>query len=448
MNPRSTGSSRADFVPAVVRMQATAPSPLPRATLWTLAALVVIVVMWAMFARLDVIAVAHGRLVPEQFVQIVQPAEGGVVRELRVHEGDRVTPGQVLVRMDRRIAEAERSAVDGELATRRLQMLRIDAELAPGAGVRGYAPSPSAVAPQLRAHRDAHRDAVAAERAGRDKAASDLDVAEAVRVGMQRSLPLQREQAAAWEQLAREGFAGKLLVLDHRRALLEAEQQLVAQEATVASLRAGAREASERVARLESAYREQLHDERVRAQADIQRLEQDSAKLAVRQASLELRAPTAGLVKDLATHSVGSVVQPGTVLMTVVPTGESMLAEVWIEQADAGFVRLDQPVRLKISGFPFQRYGTLVGHLRHVSADASERGAAPAMGGAMDPAIGRTGFRALVAIGSGWIERDGQRFPLSAGMEVSAEIRLGTRTVMEYLLSPLAAVAGEAGREH
>lgn len=448
MNPRPVGPSRADFLPAVVRMQATAPSPLPRAMLWTLTTLVVVVVIWAVFARLDVIAVAHGRLVPERFVQIVQPAEGGVVRELLVREGDRVAPGQVLARMDRRIADAESGAVDGALSGRRLQLLRIDAELAQGAASPGKATTAAAIGPQLSAHRDAHRDAVAAERAAFDKAAGDLDVAEAVRVRMQRSLPLQREQAAAWEQLAREGFAGKLLVLDHRRVLLEAEQQLLAQDATVTSLRAGVREASERIARLQSAYREQLHDERIRVVAEIQRLEQDAAKLAVRRDALELRAPTAGLVKDLATHSVGSVVQPGTVLMTVIPTGESMLAEVWIEQADAGFVRLDQPVRLKVSGYPFQRYGTLEGRLSHVSADASDRGAAASAGGAAQPAIGHTGFRALVAVGAGWVERGGERFPLSAGMEVSAEIRLGTRTVLEYLLSPVAAAASEAGREH
>ena len=124
-----------------------------------------------------------------------------------------------------------------------------------------------------------------------------------------------------------------------------------------------------------------------------------------------------------------------------------MLAEVWIEQADAGFVRLDQPVKLKVSGYPFQRFGTLEGRLRHVSADASDRGDVSASGVATEPVTRRTGFRALVAVGAGWVERAGERFPLSAGMEVSAEIRLGTRTVMEYLLSPIATVVGEAGRE-
>lgn len=439
--------SRAAFLPAVVRMQVTAPSPLPRALIWTLALLIAIVVAWAALARLDVIAVAQGRLVPEQFVQIVQPAEGGVVRELAVREGDRVAPGQVLARLDRRIADAERGAVDAELAARRQQLLRIDAELAAGKGVPDAMAAAAAIRPQLRAHRDAHRDAIAAERAGLDKAASEVDAAQAVLVRMQRALPLQRERAAAWEQLAREGFAGKLLVLDQRRALLEAEQSLITQQATVDSLRAGVREATQRIARLESGYREQLHDERVRTLGEIQRLEHETARVSVRQAALELRAPTAGLVKDLATHSIGSVVQPGTVLMTVVPTGDAMLAEVWIEQADAGFVQLDQPVRVKVAGFPFQRYGTLEGRLRHISADASDRAAGPGGDGSPDRPIGRGSFRALVAVASGAMESDGIRIPLSAGMEVSAEIRLGSRTVMEYLLSPIAAAAAGAGHE-
>ena len=435
-------------MPAVVRMQTTAPSPLPRALLWTLAALVALAVAWIVFGRLDVIAVAPGRLIPERFVQIVQPAEGGVVRELPVREGDQVAAGQVLVRLDRRIVEADRTAVDAELTARRSQLQRIDAEL--GSANRpgpASADANAGVGAQLRAHRDAHRDALSAERAALDKTRNQLDGAEAVRLKLARSLPLQREQAAAWEQLAREGFAGRLLVLDHRRIVLEAEHELMAQEAAVAALGAAVREAGQRVARLESAYREQLHDERVRTRSDIQRLEQESAKQAVRQASLELLAPTAGLVKDLATHSIGSVVQSGTVLLTVVPIGGGMLAEVWVEQVDAGFVRPGQRVRLKVAGFPFQRFGMVEGRLRHLSADASQRGAPPASAGA-DMSGVRSGFRALVAVDSPWVDRAGKRFPLSAGMEVSAEIRLGTRTVLEYLLSPLQAGFAEAGREH
>ena len=108
--PDATGPGPAParaFSPAILKLDSQAPSPLPRALLWTLTALVICALIGASIGRLDMIAVAHGRLVPQSFLKIVQPAEAGVVRELLVQEGDAVEAGQVLVRMDPRLSDAD-----------------------------------------------------------------------------------------------------------------------------------------------------------------------------------------------------------------------------------------------------------------------------------------------------------------------------------------------------
>jgi HlyD family secretion protein len=165
---------------------------------------------------------------------------------------------------------------------------------------------------------------------------------------------------------------------------------------------------------------------------------------------LELKAPQDGIVKDLATRTIGSVVSAGTVLMTVVPGNEPLQAEVWITNQDAGFVLPGQPVKLKFAAYPFQRFGLLEGELVHLSPDASELPQAANLErrrGELEHVLPPTGYRALVALKSFALEADGKRHRLTAGMQVTAEIHLGTRTVFEYLFSPLRKVAHEAARE-
>lgn len=137
---------------------------------------------------------------------------------------------------------------------------------------------------------------------------------------------------------------------------------------------------------------------------------------------LELRAPQPGVVKDLATHTVGTVAAPGTILMTLVPEGDNMLAEVWVSNQDVGFVRPGQDVKLKLVAFQFQKYGMVEGRVRQVSADATE---APSPN----------------------TRADKESYRVSAGMQVAGEVHLGTRSILDYLLSSVQKALHEAGRE-
>ncbi len=179
------------------------------------------------------------------------------------------------------------------------------------------------------------------------------------------------------------------------------------------------------------------------------KLAQEVAKQAHRQQLLELRATQDSVVKDLATHTVGTVVQPGTVLLTLVPKEETLKAEVWVSNDDIGFVRQGQPVKLKLAAFPFQKYGMIEGVVEHVSADSADgntgNGTAP-----NDKTVARKEplvYKALIGLKAMALEMDGERFVLGTGMQANAEIWLGTRTVMEFLLSPVRKAWHEAGRE-
>ena len=439
-----------EFAPDIVQVQHRQPLRYRRYVLYTLLALFAVMLMWAVFGRLDIVAVANGKLVPQTYLKIVQPSDSGVVKEILVKEGDEVAVGQVLMRMDTSISTADRKVLDNDFQLRELQLRRIDAELKgvplarkPGDNLALFAQ----VEAQYRSRRQAYQDAVDTERAALARAQHDLQSATELESKLRQTLPIYREQEKGWDQLAKEGFAGKLLALERTRSRIETEQELQAQIQNVESLKAAIQQSTKRIAQVTSNYRQQLQNERIDADSQYGRLAQDLAKHTYRHGLLELRAPQAGRVKDLSTHTQGAVVQPGTILLTIVPQGEPLVAEVWVSNLDAGFVVPGQPVRVKLVAYPFQKYGMLDGVVRHVSADASDnsnsnKGHDPS---ADEPAP--LSYRALVELNASALEAQGRRFRLTPGMQVSGEIALGTRTVFEYLLSPVQKTVYEAARE-
>jgi hemolysin D len=432
----------AEFLPAILQLQEQPPAPLPRIVLWTVLALVAALAAWAALGRLDVVAVAEGRLVPGTQLRIVQPAEGGVLRELLVKEGERVGAGQVLARMDVRAAEADGTVLANEIASRRLQLRRIDAELAGGV-LAAQPEDPPTLRAQVEAQRlaraQAQESALAEQRSVVARARRDMHAAQETREKLAGALPLLQEQERAFDKLAREGYAGKLMLAQRSRERQDAEQDLRAQEHRVEAARAVIEQGERRVAQLIANYRAQLQAERVEAEAQLARQGQELEKLRHRQALAELRAPTAGVVKDLATHSSGAVLAPGTVLMTLVPEGDALVAEVWLANQDAGFVASGQPVKLKLASFPFQKYGMVDGRVLRVSADATER-AEPGRGASF-------AYRAQIEPLAKELRLGEARHALLPGMQLSAEIKLADRSVLEYLLSPVQKIAAEAGRE-
>jgi membrane fusion protein, hemolysin D len=441
----------ADFAPPLLRIQDKPPAPLAGWVLRLLLGLMSCVLLWAAFGRLDIVAVTDGKLVPSSYLKIVQPAEQGIVKEILVKEGETVAAGQVLIRMDSVLAAADVRSIQAEVHQKRVALRRIDAQLA-GKKFLRESNDPAELALQIEAQYTAnvraHESALAQERALLDKARHDLAAAQVTQAKLEQVLPHYVEQEKAFEKLTKDGFAGRILYTDKQRERIEKEQDLRSQEFAIAASRALIEQSERKIAQLGADYRRQLQAERVETAARLERLTQELAKLSHRQELLELRAPQAGIVKDLATHTAGTVAAPGTILMTLVPEGDRLVAEVWVSNQDVGFVRPGQGAKLKLAAFQFQKYGMLDGKVVHVNADASEP---PSPNNRQDVGrerpMGPLAFRALIELNHQQLFSEARRYPLQPGMQVAGEIHLGTRTVLEYVLSPVRKAFHEAARE-
>jgi HlyD family secretion protein len=452
--PSQTLSPEAlDFAPGLLSIQESPPARLPRFVLYAVSLLFAILLVWAIFGQLDIIASAEGRLVPQTYVKIVQPADAGIVQEILVREGQTVREGQALIRMDTRIAQADRQTLETELALRSLQLRRIEAELS-GLPLKRLATDSDdlflPVEAQYRDRRQAFDDAEGQAREGLRRAERDLQSGREILAKLGEVAPVLKAQSDAFTAMGQGGYAAQVTVREKQREYLEVARDLRAQQENVASLSAAVAQARKVLSQTSSRYRSDLQNERVEAEGQYRKLQQEWIKLEHKSDLLELKASQAGIIKDLATHTVGAVVSPGTVVLTLVPENEPLVAEVMIKNDDVGFVHSQQQVKVKLAAYPFQKYGMLDGEVIHVGPDASEgdrQGQGEQNGTESRPPSPRLTYKALVALKTQKLEARGQIFKLVPGMQVTAEIHQGQRTVMEYLLSPVQKTLHDSGRE-
>jgi hemolysin D len=440
-------------------IQTEAPDRLTRIVLWTVCVLVLILLGWAAVGKLDIIATAEGKLVTQTLVKIVQPAESGVVKQLLVGEGDHVKVGQVLARLDTTMATADKTSISADLATQQMQARRLQAELAdqPMLPQAGDNPQDYAhVLSQYTAHRRAYLDSLDQEKSLLAKMEHERRSASEVATKLEQTIPTYKRAAEAYAGLEKEGYMSGLAAAEKQRDLIEKTKDLDAQRSSVAALNAAIAAQQKRVTQVQSSYKSELEKELADVRAKIAQLQPDLDKTIYREGLMELKAPQDGVIKDLATTTIGAVVQPGTVVMTLVPKGEHIYADVEIKNDDIGFVQVGQSAQIKLAAYPFQKYGMLTGTVMRISADASEpKQPTPQTvsgGGQSNSENNRNSgvatYKARIKLNQQTLSGPrGNALPITPGMQAVAEINQGKRTVLEYLLSPVQKAAQEAGRE-
>ncbi len=376
-----------------------------------------------------------------------------------VDEGDSVKAGQVLARLDPTLASADKAGVAGDLDIQQMQARRIEAELndSPMLPRAGDDPKLYAqVQSQYMAHRKAYLDGLDQEKSLLTKAEHERKSATQILNKLEQTLPTYMRSAEAFARLEKEGFVGGLAAAEKQREATEKSRDLDAQQSTVAALNATIIAQQKRINQLQSAYKSELQKELTDIKTRIVQLQPSLDKTIYREGLMELRAPQDGVIKDLATTTVGAVVQPGTVVLTLVPQGEQLFADVNVKNEDVGFVQVGQRAQIKLAAYPFQKYGMLKGKVIHISADASEGSRQSPANGANNgntassvlSTIDIPGYKARIQLDHQALQGpQGNRLALASGMQITAEISQGKRSVLEYLLSPVQKAVSEAGRE-
>lgn len=425
------------FLPAALEIQETPPSPVGRAVLWTILACFVLALAWATFGRVDIVAVARGRIIPSGHSKIVQPLEIGTVTAIHVRDGQPVHAGQVLIELDPAAARADldRLAQERDTAARDAARYRRLADwLAadePPTAERLAAMDDHLLLRQWREFQD-KLDMLQRERARQqaERRSAREQVAKLKAV-----LPIVERRASSRKGLASQKLLSEQQYLEAEQARLESVHDLRTQRSRVAELDAAIRELDARIAFTRSEFHRQLLERLEEAERRRAASAQEVIKARARLRALTLTAPVDGVVQQLAVHTIGAVVTPAQQLLVIVPKDESLEVEATLENKDIGFVEVGQPAEIKIDAFPFTKYGTLPGEVTDLSGDA-----------VADETKGLV-YRMRVAMQGTTLEVNGRPVRLVPGMTVTVEVKTGRRRLIEFFLSPLLRYANESARE-
>lgn len=428
-----------DFLPAELELEERLPSPAARVGALAIVGLVAVAVAWVCLGRVDTVAIARGKVVPVGRAKTVQPLEAGLVRAIRVRDGQAVRRGEVLIELDPTASAADLERLAQEEVAAATHVARLTALLD---GATDLTP-PDGVAPAVLAlHRRMLEDQHAEQRARLD--AADLAVAQRQAALRSETAELNRretvadalgERATAYRTLLERELVARLQYLEAEAQRVAAVQELATQHGKIAQGEAALVEARRQADALASDLRRTRLGELVEWETRRGILSQERTKAARRAAIQRLRAPADGLVQQLAVHTVGGVVTPAQPLMVVVPADAPLEVEAWLLSKDVGFARPGQAVEVKVDAFPFTRYGLVPGELLSISADA-----VPVEGVGLAYAL-RVGLRRAS------VETEAGATALAPGMAVSAEILTGQRRLVEVILSPLLRTARESLRE-
>lgn len=444
LDPRPRLPHEAQFLPAALELQETPVSPAPHIAMWLLMTFALIALLWAVFGHMDVVAVAHGKIVPNDRTKVIQPIETATVKAIRVSDGQAVKAGEVLIELDTTNTAADTARVANDLISARLQAARAKALLASIA---------SRKVPAIGLVQDVDANRLAQDQRMLDGQYSeyqaklariDADIAkreaelrstqEIVRK-LEQTVPIARQRAQDFKNLVEKNFISKHGYLEKEQIRIEQEADLATQRSRIKELAAALQEGRGQRTALVAETKRMALDSLNEAEQKATTHGQELVKAESRGKLMTLTAPVDGTVQQLAVHTIGGVVTSAQQLMMVVPKDNPIEVEAYIENKDIGFVNPGQEAVAKIETFPFTKYGTIDAKVIHVSNDAVN-----------DEKRGLI-FPVRVNLSRATIQVESKTVNLSPGMAVTVEVKTAQRRVIEYFLSPLLQYKDESLRE-
>jgi hemolysin D len=440
------------FLPAALEIVETPVTPFMWAIGGSIIALFCLVLAWASFGKIDIVATASGRIIPSGRTKVVQPFETGVVRAIHVRDGQAVKAGDVLIELDPTMNQAELKHFQGDLISAELDVARLSAALSEDPEKNFSAPT-GATGEQIEIQRQflsrqleeqrAKRAALARQRSQKE---AELATATASISKLNAMLPIMEDRVEIRHQLYMHDTGSKVNYLEIMQSYVEAQQELFVQRSRAEEAKSALAALIESEQQSKAEFQRTLYGELVEAKRKASGLREDVIKATQRTGLQSLTSPVDGVVQQLAVHTVGGVVTPAQSLLAVVPADSGLEIEAMVKNRDIGFVHVGQEAAIKIDTFDFTRYGLLHGKVTSVSEDAiikedpssrDEGRVVPGANGHSDTKGQELVYAARVSLDHTQMQVDETLLNLSPGMAVTIEIKTGSRSVISYLLSPL-----------
>ncbi|WP_129791487.1 HlyD family type I secretion periplasmic adaptor subunit [Sphingosinicella sp. CPCC 101087] len=411
--------------------------------LWVVTGFVLIFFIWAYFAEIERTVRGMGRVIPSSQLQVVSNLEGGIVEAILVRQGQLVRAGDPLIRLDETQTGADFGSGEATLSALAAKIARLQAEVA-GSSPAYPAASNPVLAEQIAIEQSLHTSRMAdlaslsaaaqARIAQAERAVAEAEATYHARVAARDS---RQAEVRILRPLVERGIEPRLSLAQAESAAAVAASEAEAAAASIARARASVVEARSSFAQLRQEWRAQAANELASAQAERAARRRALPALAERVERTVVRAPLAGLVNRVLVTTRGGTVAPGAPLVEIVPSEENLLIEARVLPQDIAFVSLDQPAKVAITAYDRAVYGTLDGRVIAISPDA-----------VTEERTGETFYLVRVrTAANALLDPRGQPMPIGPGMVAEVDLLGDTRTVLQYILSPITKLSETALRE-
>lgn len=425
--------------------------PVAKRIRWVLYFVVIFIgalVYWAYISKIDKVVVARGKVITTAPKISIQPLKTSIIKEIHVKPGDKVEEGDLLVTLDPTFAGADLTQLSKRLVNINTQLRRVDAELdevsfkpLSGEGEEGTL--------QLRVFDQRRKEFVKREKLNADKQASllaKLQKTQKEKKGLSIQAKLLRDMEGITARTPQTGDEGKLKLLNIQKDRYRNSsgiERLAAEEVVLGN----------QLKQLETEWlvfveerKRKLLELQVKLFSEKNKLTEELNKAERLKELVKLKSPRKGMVLEIDEKVTGSVISEAKTLMTLVPQGVDYQVEVEVKAMDIGKIRPDDISRLKLDAFPFQKHGVLGGNVSVISGDAFYKNS-PLSPDSENEKKGGSFYKTRIQIQKPYpLKKVPEDFQLVPGMNVTAEIKVGDRRVLEYFLYPVLRVLDESIR--
>jgi adhesin transport system membrane fusion protein len=406
------------------------------------AAGLVLFLLWATFAHVDEVTRGQGKVIPSSKSQLIQASEPSNIREILVRAGQRVSKGELLVRLDDTQSSSQLGQIQAEGTSLSARAARLGQEAAGQAfdcpaDVKATSPEAcmnEAKLQEIRAQAQASKRAAAG--ATVEQRRRELAEAQATLSSLRQSLALAQKQVNMLEPLAAKSIVPETELLQARREATDIQGRMMAAEQQASRAQAGIAEAQATATETVYQFRQEAQDERNQLEGKLAVIRESGRGAEGKLERTELRSPVDGVVNDVQVTTLGGFVNAGQKILEVVPVGEKLLVEARVKPNDIAFIRVGQEALVKVTAYDFSIYGGLTGKVVQVAADS-----------VYDEQTKQAYFTVIVETQRSFLTSGGRRLPITPGMICNVDITTGRKSILDYILKPVLKARYEALRE-
>lgn len=386
---------------------------------------------WMFVSELDEVAVATGQVVPQGQVKLIQHLEGGIVTEILAKEGQKVGKGERLMQLRLGADRVRSSEIELQAAGLEIKRDRLQAELD-----KQRFSLPKNVDAKIRKifqkeiltfdnrKRQVNGSIKILEANARQKILEIKELESRIK-GRETSLKLALKRLQIAESLEKDNLSTKMEVLDLENEYAQLKSEISELQTSLQRAKEAHTEARQRATSLTLDFNREVSEELGRVETALAQTEEQLRTASELVNQTALYSPIEGIVKNLRQHTIGGVVQPGEAIMEVVPARDTLVVETKLSPIDVGYVRVGQKADVKILTYDFLRYGSLPGLVKNVAADTST------------DLSGDPYFRVEIETERNYLGKDPGSLPITPGMQAEINIKTGTRSVFNFLISPV-----------